>query len=192
MRTVKFLVVSIVFAGLFSIAAVAQAPAGLKVAVINTAAFLNEKGGITKYDAQFKKLNIEFAQDRNELTTIEKKGEALANEIRAMQANKNVPIDQKVAQAKAIEYEKVEKEYKFKKDDYDTRLKRRQAELIQPINQDIGTKIQEFAKSRGFDLVLDVSNLARDGSLLYVDDKINLTAQFITYYNALPSGTAAK
>ena len=44
MRTVKFLVVSIVFAGLFSIAAVAQSPTGLKVAVINTAAFQSGKG----------------------------------------------------------------------------------------------------------------------------------------------------
>jgi Skp family chaperone for outer membrane proteins len=173
-------------------AALAQAAGSPKVAVINTQAFLAEKGGINKYAAEFKKLEIEFAPDVNELTTLTTKITTLENELRAMQANKNVPINPDVAKAKAIEYEKLGKDYKFKKDDYDTRYSRRQAELIQPINDDIGDKIQTFAESKGFDLVLDLSNLARDGSLLYFGKTIDLTSQFIVYYNALPATSAKK
>ena len=191
-RSFKFIAVFVLALSAFSAAATAQAPASsLKIALINTQAFYGEKG-ITKYKDQNTKLNVEFKADRDALNALLTKRNNLQKEIQAMLANKNVPVNQKTMQDKQLEFQKLSKEFEYKKDDFDTRVQRRQQELLGPVNRDVGQKIEAFAKSKGFDLVFDVSNLARDGSILYLAPSKEITQEFITYYNALPAGTAAK
>ncbi len=50
--------------------------------------------------------------------------------------------------------------------------------------------MQEFAKQKGYALILDAANLDKAGLLLAFDEKYNITAEFITFYNARPAGTA--
>jgi len=191
MKTVKLLVVSAILASFMAIGAMAQAPAAPKVGFINTQAFFFEKGGITRYLTEYKKITVEFDADEKGLTSLATRLNTLKKELETMQANKNVPIDQKVFNAKYIEFEKLGKEYKFKEEDYKTRRGRREAELFQPISQDIGNKIRDFAKSKGFDMVFDQGSLARDQSILYLNEQIDLTKQFIAYYNGLPAAATA-
>lgn len=185
------LVINLVLVGVFSAAAFGQTGPS-KIAVINTAQFFAQDGGIKKYEVEYKKLELEFKTDITEIDTLQKRIETLRKEIEAMQANKAVPIKQEAANAKAAEWDKLNREFKFKDEDYKSRLGRREQELVQPINIDIGKRISEFAKQRGFDMVFDVAKLGQDGSVLYVAAPIDMTKDFITYYNALPAGTASR
>ena len=190
MRSIKFLALSILLVSAFSIAATAQTTAN-KIAIIDTAAFYAEKG-IARYKAESTKLNAEFKADGDALNAMGLKLENLGKEIQAMQANKSVPIDQNAYRTKVVEYQALEREYKFKKDDLEKRYQGRQAELLAPVNKDVGEKLTAFAKSKGLDMVLDLNNLYRDGSILYLNEAIDITDEFIKYYNAIPAGSAAK
>ncbi|MDH3492121.1 MAG: OmpH family outer membrane protein [Acidobacteriota bacterium] len=192
MKTVRLFVVATFIIGIFALSAFAQTAAQAKVAVIDTKQFFNLEGGIKKYATEYKKLELEFKQDQTSLQALATKITNLENELKAMQANKNVPIDPKNAQAKAAEYEKLNREFKFQKEDYDARVNQREAELVQPINFDIGKRITEFATQKGFVMVFDSDKLARDGSILYFLPSIDITKEFIDYYNALPAGSASK
>lgn len=174
--------------GAFSVAAYGQT--GAKIAVINTNLFFVQ-GGIKKYEVEYKKLEIEFKSDRTELEDLTNRIDVLGKEIQAMQANKAVPIKAETASAKAADWDKLNRELKFKKEDYESRLGRREQQLVGPINEDIGKRITEFATQRGFDMVFDVAKLDRDGSILYVAAPVDMTKDFITFYNTLPAGTAA-
>ena len=47
--------------------------------------------------------------------------------------------------------------------------------------------MQEFAKQRGYTLILDGAKLSEVGVLLAWDEKVDLTKDFITFYNARPA-----
>ena len=70
----------------------------IKIGVINTFAFGDEKLGITKYVNAAKSLDAEFAPAQLELETMAKKLSTLGKEIQTLreQAGK-VPIDEKAA-----------------------------------------------------------------------------------------------
>ena len=51
--------------------------------------------------------------------------------------------------------------------------------------------MQEFAKQKGFDVIFDGAKLEEAGILLGFSDKVNITTEFIQFYNTRPAGTAA-
>lgn len=191
MKTVRFFVVSIFIIGMFASIGLAQAAAPSKVAVIDTNSFYDPDKGIKKLAVEFQKLQAEFKPVNDELQTMLAKINKLGTEIKAMQENKSVPVNEATLRAKATEYEALTRQYKFKEDDAKANFSQRERELMQPVMQDIGLKIEAFAKQRGIDLVLDGDKLFQSASLLYLNDSINITAAFITYYNGLPPGTAS-
>jgi len=177
--------------GTFAMVGFAQASAPSKVAIIDTNSFYDSTKGIKKLAVEFQKLQAEFKPVNDGLQTMAARINKLQTEIKAMQANKNVPVNENTLRTKAAEYDKLTREFKFKEDDAKANYTRREAELMQPVMQDIGKKIEAFAKQRGIDLVLDADKLLRSASLLYLNKSINITDAFITYYNAQPAGTAA-
>ena len=191
MKAIKLFVVSAFLVSTFAVAAAAQAPSALKVGVINSQAFYLKDKGIKKLESEYKKLDLEFKTDLEALTALQTKIQNLRTEIQSLLANKNVPASQADTNKKRIELEKLGKEFEFKKDDYQTRLKRREAELINPVMLDIYKKIESFATSKGYDMIFDTSRLQQDGSAMFIKKSIDVTEAFITYYNAQPAATAA-
>jgi hypothetical protein len=56
--------------------------------------------------------------------------------------------------------------------------------------QDIGRAVNDYAKQKGFTVIFDI---AKDDSGLLLaigDEKIDVTKDFITFYNARPAATA--
>ncbi|NNE67237.1 MAG: OmpH family outer membrane protein [Pyrinomonadaceae bacterium] len=190
MKTVRFLVVCLVVIGVCAATGFAQAAAQSKIAIIDTGSFFDPQKGIKKLALENQKLQQEFKPVTDELQTMADKINKLGTEIKAMQENKAVPVNEATLRAKAAEYDKIQRELKFKQDEADANFQRRRAELMQPVMNDIVAKIEAFAKSKGIDLVLDADKLARAQSLLYLNNSINITEAFITYYNAQPAGTA--
>jgi len=193
MKRFSTVAVSLVFAAIFAVSASAQTGV-LKVVVINTLAF-DGKDGIVKYTNAMTALDKEFVPVEAELTTMTTRYTNLAKELKALQdqitAGK-VPVDQSSAQAKADEYATLELTIKRKQEDGKKAYERRQGVVMGPVLQDIGKAMQDFSTSKGYDLILDASKLDQAQLLLAFNPvKVDVTKEFITYYNALPARTAS-
>jgi len=98
-------------------------------------------------------------------------------------------VDQQSIQAKQEEGEKLQREYKYKKEDLDLLLQKRYREVVGPVSQDIGKELDAFASQRGLTMILDMTKLA--DAILTAKRETDITAAFIAYYNAKNPATAA-
>ncbi len=195
MKTFRLIAASFFFAALFAVSAFAQTQGTAKIAVINTLAFDDTKGGIGKYVAAQNTLDGEFKPAQTELQTMATRLQSLQTEIQTAQTNAqknpNVPIDTKSLQTKVDDYEKMGREFKFKQDDAKARYESRRNIVLGPVLLDIGKAMQDFAKKNGYTLILDGAKLDESGLILAIgDDKVDVTKDFIVFYNARPAGTA--
>ena len=196
MRKLRLFAVSMVFAAMFAVSAMAQTPA-TKICVINTGAFDDEKAGIAKFVSGMNTLEAEFKIVQADIQTMGTRFQTLGEEIKKQQAmandpNNKVPINQSAFQAKVDEYQKLERDIKFKQEDAKARYQSRYNAVMGPILLDIGKAMQDFAKQKGFALILDGAKLDEAGLVLGIgDDKLDATKDFIVFYNARPAGTAA-
>ena len=204
MKTFRLIAATFLFAAIFAVSAFAQAvqtPVG-KVGVINTFAF-DDKAGIAKYTTAMNSLDAEFKKDFDELQALYTRIQNLEKELGGLQTQiqnasnttgTTVPINttqlQTTYTTKADEYGKLGREYKFKQDDAKARYERRRQVVMGPILQDIGKAMQEFAKQKGFAMILDGAKLEEAGILLAFDEKYDATKEFITFYNTRPATTA--
>ena len=194
MKRFTLLTVSFVFAALFAVSTFAQAgavPAASKIGWLDTGAFADEKEGVTKYIAGLKALDGEMKPRVTELTTLQTRLKTIADELTKIQNSPaNVPIDQKAAQAKQDEGQRLQREFDFKKKEYDAAVEKRSGEVLGPVSADISKAIQDYAKLKGFAVVLDINALAQQNAILALDATANITKDFIVYYNARPATTA--
>lgn len=190
MKRFSLFAVAAVFAAVFAVSASAQTAAATKIGWIDTGAFADAKEGITKYLNAYKALETEARPKLQELTGIETKIRTIASDLQKMQANTAVPIDQKTAAAKQDEGQRLQREYEFKKKEYDAFLEKRGGEILGPVNQDIGKAIQEFGKQKGYAAIFDIDKLAQAGAILMLEPTANITKEFVTFYNARPAGAA--
>ena len=192
MKRISVIAVLFVFAAVFAVSASAQAPAAApKVAVINTAAF-DGKDGITRYNNAMDSLDKEFGPIQTKLQGYVTRLNALRGEIDKLQKPPaNVPVDNNALSAKALEYENLGKQAKREEEDAKVNFERRQAAIMGPVLQDIGKAMQDYANQKGYDLILDVAKLdAANLILAYNPAKVDVTKDFITFYNARPAGAA--
>ncbi len=193
MRRFTLLAVSFVFAAVFAVSTLAQAgavPAASKIGWLDTGAFADEKEGVTKYVAGLKALDLEMKPRVTELQTIQARLKTISDDLAKMQANPNVPVDQKTAQAKQDEGQELQRTFDFKKKSYDAAVEKRSGEVLGPISADISKAIQDYAKLKGYAVVLDINALAQQNAILALDTSANITKDFIVYYNARPATTA--
>lgn len=199
MKTIRLFAVAMILTAILALSAIAQTGAANtnagKIAVVVTYAFGDEKAGITKYINGEKALTAEFTPIDNEIKAMNTKLESLANEIenikKLLQTNPKA-VDEKTAQAKVDEAERLQRDLKFKADNAKINFEKRQQAIMGPIMQDIGKALQEFTKQKGYLMLLDAGKLEEAGILIGIgDEKIDVTKEFITFYNARPAGTAA-
>jgi Skp family chaperone for outer membrane proteins len=194
MRTFRLIAVSVFFAAIFAVSALAQTTAGGKIGLINTQAFDDDKAGITKYVTALNSLETEFKPTFTELQTLATKIQALEKEIAGyrdiIQKGGKIPISDADLNKKIEDYDKSVREYKFKEEGAKAAYQRREAVVMGPIRQDIGNAIQEFTKKNGYAIMLDVAKLDNAGLILGLDETADVTKAFITFYNARPATTA--
>jgi Skp family chaperone for outer membrane proteins len=196
MKTFRLVAASFVFAALFAVSAFAQtaAPTG-KVGLINTFAFGDEKNGITKFRTAVTTVDAEFKKDNDDLRALGTRYQTLQTEIQKLQdavkANQKLPIPETEVQKKVDDFGKLEREIKFKQEDAKTRYDRRYQTVVGPIYGDIMKAMQDFAKQKGYAVILDGAKLEEAGILMAFDDRYNVTSEFIQFYNTRPAGTAS-
>ena len=193
MKTFRFSAAAGLFTAVFfAISVFAQttqpAAAITKIAVINTLAFA-DKDGITKYGNARTAIQKEFDPVNAELRTMGTRYENLRKEIEGLQKQPNV--QKSIIQAKVDEYYKLERDIKFKQEDAKARSQSRYTTVMNPIMQDIGKAIQDYAKQKGYTFIFDAAKLEEAGLILGIGDaKIDVTKDFIAFYNARPAGSA--
>jgi outer membrane protein len=172
-------------------AAPAQASVALptsKLAIIYTDEFLDAKTGILKFTSVLNRLNGEFQKIKDELTAMNNRAAALEAEINKLRdAPAGTPIDQPALQAKIDQLEQLKKDIQRKAEDAQNAYNKRRAELFQPLQVEIGTALEAFAKARGINVVIDGSSVP----LLYFAENTNITRAFIAEFNSKNPVTAA-
>jgi len=189
MKRVSTFALSFIFAAIFSVAAFGQAAPG-KIGWIDTASFAAEAGGVTRYISASKSLDAEFKPKVTELEGLQTKIANLAKEIQAMQGNTAVPVNQQTLLAKQDEGQRLQREGEFKKKEFEAAYQARMGQVLGPITNDIGKAMQDFAKQKGYAVVLDIASLANANAILVLDPSADITKEFIAFYNARPATTA--
>ncbi|HLM01287.1 MAG TPA: OmpH family outer membrane protein [Pyrinomonadaceae bacterium] len=201
MKTFRSIAASLFFAAaLFTVSAFAQTTptqpaAGVgRIVTINTAAFEDTKAGITRYVNAMTALDNEFKPAYTELQTMGTRLQTLQkqyNDLYAEAQKPNSPIKPEALQAKLDEIQGIQVEFKRKQEDAKLKFERRQAVVMGPVMQDIMKAISDFTKQKGYGLVLDAAKLDNAGIILGWDEaKIDVTKEFIVFYNARPATTA--
>ena len=137
-------------------------------------------------------LDTEFKPVETKIQGMVTRYNALGEEIKKLQAQAaSVPIDQKSAEAKVNEYQSLEKNIKREQEDAKANFERRQQQVLGPLLQEIGKAMQDYANQKGYDLILDAAKLDSAGLILAFNPaKVDVTKDFITYFNARPAGAA--
>jgi Skp family chaperone for outer membrane proteins len=202
MKTFRFIAALMFFAALAAVPAYAQAggaaPAAqtnIKVLIIDTSAFADEKQGIQKFINAYKQLETEFTPRRTEITGIENRLKGIQeNYKKQLEASQrpNSPISPESVQKILDEGQTLQTEYTRKVEDYKQAVQKREAALVGPIYQDIGKALQDFAKSKGVTAIIDISK--DQNNMILVPDMgavDALTLEFIKFYNTRPGSTAS-
>ena len=166
MKRISLLAASFILAALAAVPALSQtAPATGKIGWLDTGAFAAESGGITKYVTALKAINAEMQPRVTELQTLQAKIKTISDDLTKMQSNPAIPVDQKAFAAKQDEGQRLQREGEFKKKEYDAAVEKRSSEVLGPITGDILKAVQDYAKAKGFTVILDIATLdqaARD------------------------------
>lgn len=196
MKTFRLIAAGFVFAALFAVSAFAQTAATTtnRVGLINTAAFGDDKAGIAKFRTALTSIDNEFKKDNDDLRSMATRYQTMDAEIKKLQEavrnNQKLPIPETEVQKKVDDFGKLEREIKFKQEDAKTRYERRYQAVVGPVLDDIYKAMQEFAKQKGYAVILDGVKLQESGILMAFDDKVNVTTEFVQFYNTRPAGTA--
>lgn len=198
MRRFSILAVCLAFTLVFTASAFGQAattPAAGKIGLVNVNAFGDEKAGITRFRNALASLDPEFKPLNDQLTTKRTRYQTLAAEIQKAQqapANPQVPAAAPAnIAAKVEEAQNLEIEIKRLAEDGKRKYEGRYAQVVGPVFNDIIKGLNEFAKQKGYAVILDGAKLEESGILMGFDDKYDVTKDFIAFYNARPAGTAA-
>ena len=192
MKRISTVAVSFVFAAIFAVSAFAQVPTNAtKIGWIDTGAFGEEKDGVTKYRAALTTLDAQMKPQIVAMQALQTRIQTISADIKKMTENPAVPVNQAALQAKQEEGQKAQLDLEYAKKAYDASLEANQGKVLGPVSADISKAIQEFAKQKGYAVILDIDKLGQAGVILALDQTANITKEFVVFYNARPATTAS-
>jgi Skp family chaperone for outer membrane proteins len=188
MKRSIFIALALFFLSAIASTTFVQAQTGSgRIGWINTSMFDDDKDGIKKYVNAANAIDLEFKPRVTELQTIASKINTIKDELSKMTSNPAVPVKPETVAAKQEEAGRLQREGEFKQKELEAAVAKRKDVLLGPIMEDIGKSIDEFAKTKGYSVILDPSKLFQAGVLLSFDPSADVTKEFITFYNAKPN-----
>lgn len=152
-------------------------PGPVVMAVISTAQFENQQGGIQRLVAAATALQREFEPRSREIQQLQQQLQTLATQIEQTQP---VARPEETAQRRR-QAEELQVRITRATEDARAAYQRRLGEVLVPINRDIATSLETFARGRGITVVFDISQL---GQYMFVTSPaIDITSDFIADYN---------
>jgi Skp family chaperone for outer membrane proteins len=194
MKKFSIAAIGLLFTAFLAISAFSQVqPSAGKIGLIDMGALLEDKpgAGIPKLKNAVNSLNIEFKKVNDDLTALGNQYQAKVDEYNKLKNSTGVPIGDLDKKANDIQ----DLETKIKRDQEDAKRKydQRSQQVVDPIYADIIKALTDYAKQKGYAVILDGAKLEQAGVLLGFDDKYDVTKDFITFYNSRPAtaGTTA-
>ena len=193
MKRYSSVAISFIFVAFLAVSAMAQAPAqpgSLKIGWIDTGSFADPKDGVTKYNSALSALDKEMKPSVDNLNGINARLKTISDDLVKLQAVPANVMDQKAILAKQDEGQKLQREFDFKKKEYDAAIEKRSSEVLGPVSAEISKAIQDYAKLKGYAVILDIAALANQNAILALDNTANISKEFIAYFNTRPATTA--
>ena len=190
MKKLSLIVISLAAVILLAADSFAQGapPASGKIGLISISAFGDEKAGITKYKNAAALVDKTLEPINNELKALATRYQTATTDLQNMQKNPATKPD--VLSAKVDEVRNLETTIKRKQEDGKAFYNKIDSETMSPVMNDIFKALNEYAKQKGYAVILDGAKLEQADILLGFDDRYDVTKDFIVFYNARPAGTA--
>lgn len=164
-------------------AAPAALPKG-KVAVVNTAAF---QGQVNEFKSRIEALNRQFETRVKEVQGLGEKITALEATIKTQAST----LSPSTVAEKTEQLATMKKEYQRKAEDIQADAGRARDKAFEPIQAKLAKFAEQFTAARGIVLLVDAANGVQSGTLLWYDQRSDVTQDFINEYNKANPATAA-
>ena len=151
----------------------------IKLAIIDSEAFPDPKNGVKRLVTVSTQIDNELAPLRQQLTTMNTRYQALAQKANA----------RTITQQEAEEADNLKRDIQRKQEDGQKRLEVLTRQKVTPVLNDLSNAVQAYAKQKGYDLVLDAAKFA--GTMIIINQGLDITSAFIADYNTKNPGTAA-
>lgn len=151
-----------------------------RVAYVNTHAFLEPGTGVKQLVKVLQGLELEFSSQQSELSLLNEKLRTIAGELGKLQAEatpNTKAIEEKQSAGLALQ-----KELQAKQQAAQQAYTARQQEVQGPVSAELGKELHLFAQERDLSMLFDLAKL--DDALIDAKPELDLTADFIAYYNA--------
>lgn len=151
-----------------------------KIGLVDTGMFADEKDGIRRYLSAVKTVEGEFKPKQQELQQLQNRLKAISEEISKL-SGAGV-VDPKNIQAKREEGERLQRDLKYRKEQFDADVEKRYKELVGPVTTEIGRALDQYANQNGLTLILDISKLLP--AVLTINPATDITRSFIADFNS--------
>jgi outer membrane protein len=157
--------------------------AAVKVAYVDTRELLDKAPGRTDADAQWKK-EAQGLQDQ-----VTRMQDSLQAMITAYQkAEPTLTAPQRETRQKSIGDK--EQEYQTRTQALDLQAQQRQAQLLQPIIEQIKVALEDIRKDEGLTMILDVGS--QGNPIVAIDKNLNITDKVLVKLRSMPVPQVAK
>lgn len=158
----------------------AKAIEPVRLAYVNSAAFLDEQTGIKQLVRAAQGLELEFSSTQSELSLMGEKLRTIVAELTKLNADP-------VANAKAIAEkqaagQQLQQQLQAKQQAGQEAYNKRSQEVHGPIGADISKELRAFTKERDLGMLIDIAKLG--DAVLDAKPELDLTADFVAYFNA--------
>ena len=153
---------------------------GGKIGLVDTTMFGDEKEGIRRFVNAVKTVEREFQPKNSEMLGIQNRIRALAEEISKL--SNNPVVDPKTIQAKREEGERLQRDLKYRKEQFDADVQKRYKETVGPVNNEIVRALEQYAAQNGLTLTLDISKFLP--AVLTFSPATDITRNFIADFNS--------
>lgn len=151
----------------------------MKLAWINSSAFINEQTGIKQLVKVGKELQLEFGNQQSDLALQQEKLRTFVAEFNKLQTS---GATQEVLQAKQEEGLKLRDDLQAKQQSFQAAVSQAQQAKQAPIVAEMDKAMDAFSRERDIGMILDVAKLG--GAIVSAREEIDVTADFIAYFNA--------
>lgn len=155
----------------------------LNIAVIDSAAFSDDKNGIARVMNAMKQIEAKFLPLRTELRGMRDRLSTMRSDLQKKQAIQ----DPRITAKQADEADQLEIQIKRKAEDAQTSYQKESLAAIEPLQKDIGNALNVYAQAKGISLLIDVNRVP----VLYAASNLDITKDFIAEYNRTHPATAA-
>ena len=142
-----------------------------RVGYVNTTVLLEKYQGFHSAREQLRK---ETDEAKKNVKTLEKEINELGQEI----ISKGEEWDEQTRKSKQYAISRKQDEYARYGRAAGERAAKLEKELTQPVFNELNSKITRFGKENGYDVILGT---VAGGNILYAQDSVDLTEQFLTY-----------